>query len=978
MKPSKLKDAIRAGDLERIRKLIAGGADVAAAFTDGTTPIQLAAREGQVTILRALAAAGADLTDLDTLNFQERLKLFIEASLDSEPGDDLLPTGELSAWAMQAVSERMDDKLAAQIREFEGHVFRAVRTGDLELLKERIAAGDDVNQVCKITRDSPLTRALQKGDEEIVRELLAAGADVDHVGFSTPLSFALPDLRLAKLLIEAEADVYGRGLDRQTPLERAVSRALRPKSSEDSPLLVRFFLEAGVDPASSELAEGTMLMEAEYDRAWEVYQELLPHYSAEVAHETFEELRQSQEMKEYDGGFFQWTFDLRYAVRQGDVEEVRKLLAKYADDPARKAEFAKETGRALKEAIAAMQLAAARVLIDAGAPLDAVDRLETRRGSTPLACAAESWHRQSAEAMRLLLDAGAGVDQRGGFGRTPLTYAVLVAWRHGAALKKAIPLLLAAGADPNLEDEFGLTAWSLARAPLVEAEERARLGDAPEGSAPLFDGPDLTELFSGSANKADERRGRLDRCREALELLEAAGAKPHGEAELGLVVASAAGDARRVEALLASGARADARATDGRPAVVAAVAGGHAEVVARLVAAGCDVDANMPGQPSALELAVGRGDEAMTRRLLDAGANVAMLTVGASKNPLAAAEAAGATEVVALVRGALPPQLANLDRDVEREIAAADLTWESQRALPGHAAMGEIEKVRELLAVDGVEVDGYDVYCRTALMAAAEAGQLAAVRELIARGADVGKCNGVVGSPRSTPLAGAAIGPSAERDAVLRALLEAGADPDQLGADGRTALMHAVERDVGFFGRTGDFALSSRTLIAAGAGLEIRDPYGLTAWMRAMSLASSIELDDVAEQYEKLAQLLEEAGASTDGLPAVELIWAVMVGETERVRELLEAGADPSARRHDGATALILAVRDGNHEIAELLIAAGADLDAREWGDRGWTALAVADEAGERSSFVRLLKQAGASPAGEDRDAPSASPFRSA
>lgn len=327
MKPSKLKDAIRAGDLEKIRKLIAGGADVASAFTDGTTPIQLAAREGQVTILRALAAAGADLTDLETLNFQERLKLFVEASLDSEPGDDLMSTGELSAWAMQAVGEQMDDKLAAQIREYEGAVFRAVRTGDLELLKERIAAGDDVNQICSITHDSPLTRALQKGDEEIVLELLAAGADVNHTGFSTPLSFALPDLKFVKLLIDAGADVYGRGLDRQTPLERAVHRALRPRSSEDSPLLVRFFLEAGVDPASSELGEGTMLMEAEYDKAWEIYQELLPHYSEEIAHETFEELKQSQDMKEYDGGFLQWTFDVRYAVRQGDVDELRKLLA---------------------------------------------------------------------------------------------------------------------------------------------------------------------------------------------------------------------------------------------------------------------------------------------------------------------------------------------------------------------------------------------------------------------------------------------------------------------------------------------------------------------------------------------------------------------------------------------------------------------------------------------------------------------------
>ena len=100
MKTSKLEAAIRAGDLDKVRKLIAGGADVSAAFADGTTPIQLAAREGQIPILRALAAAGANLADLESLDFQERLKLFVDSSLDTGPDDDdLMEAGELSAWA---------------------------------------------------------------------------------------------------------------------------------------------------------------------------------------------------------------------------------------------------------------------------------------------------------------------------------------------------------------------------------------------------------------------------------------------------------------------------------------------------------------------------------------------------------------------------------------------------------------------------------------------------------------------------------------------------------------------------------------------------------------------------------------------------------------------------------------------------------------------------------------------------------------
>ena len=191
----------------------------------------------------------------------------------------------------------------------------------------------------------------------------------------------------------------------------------------------------------------------------------------------------------------------------------------------------------------------------------------------------------------------------------------------------------------------------MAKAPLIEAEERDRLGDEAFDSAGVldpaiasshrvmrtdsagqntfvyqdtvvgsdlesatrsfFDGPDLSDLFSDSANKADLRRGRLERCRAVLEKLEGAGALKHGEAELRLVMAATAGDVERVEELLAAGADADGRGTDGRTAIESAASGGHLEIVDRLLKAGCDVDARRPGRPSALELggAPGRSDD---------------------------------------------------------------------------------------------------------------------------------------------------------------------------------------------------------------------------------------------------------------------------------------------------------------------------------------------------------------------------------
>ncbi len=960
MKASQLETAIRAGDLDRVRALIAAGTDVTAPLADGTKPILLAARVHQMAVLRALAGAGAELSDLEPLNPEERLTLFAEASLEMEPDDDddLMSSDELVSWAEQAVAEQMDDKMRAEISAMEGDLCRAVRIGDLEQLKELIAAGAEVDQERAVTRDTPLTLAVQAGDVEMIEALIAAGANVNHQGFSTPLSFALPDLRLVKLLLDAGADVECRGLDFRTPLERAIHRVLYPGCAADSLLLARFFLEAGVHPSNVESVEGTLLMEAAHGKAWELYQELLPHYSDEVAGESFEELRDRRQRDEAVEDPLTWAWNLKRVAREGELEELRELLDRKPE------EWARQAGLAVRQAIAelqgAPQLQAVQVLVEAGADLAATEPYEALRGTTALACAAESWHRDSKKAMRLLLDGGAEVDQRGRSGRTPLMYAVHVAYRHGAALKKAVPLLLAAGADPNLEDELGHTAWSLARAPLIEAEERSRRGE--ESSEDFFDGPDLSELFSDAANQADRRRDRLERCRQALELLAAAGAEEHGEPELRLMVASTAGDVERLEELLAVGARADARAPDGTPALVAAARGGHGDVVARLIASGCDVDAYAPGEPAALKVAVGAGDPGMTRALLDAGANVVMLAMSSSAlsdAEAAAADSAEAREVIDMIRAALPPQIAYIDRDVAAEIASDDLYWDAKDALPRQAAMGDFDKVRESLAIEDIEVDGFDKLRRTALSAAAEAGRIEMVEYLLDAGADPDKCNDVDGSPRSTPLVCAAISASAERDRILKLLLDAGADPDLPGADGCTALMHAVERDVGFFGRTGDFALSTRTLLAAGADLEIRDLYGLTAWMRAMSLASTIELEEVADQYQAVGRLLEEAGAATDGLPDVHLLWAIEVDEAEQVAELLAAGASANARRHDGATALMLAVRDGQRDFARTLLDAGADVNARQWIDRGPTALAAAVDARDKR-LARLLVDAGA------------------
>jgi ankyrin repeat protein len=93
--------------------------------------------------------------------------------------------------------------------------------------------------------------------------------------------------------------------------------------------------------------------------------------------------------------------------------------------------------------------------------------------------------------------------------------------------------------------------------------------------------------------------------------------------------------------------------------------------------------------------------------------------------------------------------------------------------------------------------------------------------------------------------------------------------------------------------------------------------------------------------------------------PSIESIFdAAGADDLEKVRALLEQGADVNAASGDGMTALHRAARTGNLAMAELLIGAGANLEAKtRLGEH--TPLHVASASG-RSGVVAVLVAAGA------------------
>ena len=201
------------------------------------------------------------------------------------------------------------------------------------------------------------------------------------------------------------------------------------------------------------------------------------------------------------------------------------------------------------------------------------------------------------------------------------------------------------------------------------------------------------------------------------------------------------------------------------------------------------------------------------------------------------------------------PWLEALHADYKREFSDAvdayRATGDALEALreqsKGHtplmvaARRGEGALVEQLLAA-GAEVDARSPYQRTALMVAAEAGRAGVVSTLLGAGADPGlrdrgggtaltlaAASGQAEALWAVFAAGGAT-PEARQEAfraafahrrwpLVKALLDAGADPDTLEADGATPLILAC--------RSGDLE-AARILIEGGALLDHCDRRGLT------------------------------------------------------------------------------------------------------------------------------------------------------
>ncbi len=382
---------------------------------------------------------------------------------------------------------------------------------------------------------------------------------------------------------------------------------------------------------------------------------------------------------------------------------------------------------------------------------------------------ASAVEKQDHEAIGRLLAGKVDVDAAQADGTTALHWAIYL------EDVKTAEALVQAGADVNLANRYGVSPLSIACA---------------GGNAKMI-------------------RLLLDR-----------GANPNAAllgGETPLMTAARTGRADPVRALLAKGAKVNAKEGRGQTALMWAAAEGHAEVVDVLLDAGAEFDTALDSGFTAMMFAVRQGHTSVVKRLLAAGDDV-NLAVHPKKTP-----------AKGLVGGTSPLLLAieNGHFELAVELLRAGANPNDQRT--GFTPLHTLSWVRKPPIGDNADGDPPPI-------GSGRLTSLQFVRVLVEHGADVNlrkKSNGGRGKFGKKGTTAFLCAAGTGDVALMRVLLELGADPKTPNAGGWTPLMMAAGIGTGSSGDSAgteqECLEAVKLLIEIGANVNAVDNNGETA-----------------------------------------------------------------------------------------------------------------------------------------------------
>lgn len=277
----------------------------------------------------------------------------------------------------------------------------------------------------------------------------------------------------------------------------------------------------------------------------------------------------------------------------------------------------------------------------------------------------------------------------------------------------------------------------------------------------------------------------------------------------------------------------------------------------------------------------------------------------------------------------------------------------TQSKLTKAVSGGDIVAVEAALK-DGSKIDEYDGFGKTALITAVINNNLDIARTLLSSGANPSQC-----TEQNTycPVVAAARNGNT---AMLKLLVDAGADINQAEADGTRAIHVAVIREQSAWELTG--ANKVEKIIANTKNVnEMLKMYGAGSEQFKTALQKlKPPTGENGTPEQDVAYYLIERGAEVaveNGNGEYPIVLAAKSGRGDVVNLLLDAGADINVMQRDGHRAIHEAAKQNRAKVVDLLLARGADVNSRM--DKGMTPLIFAATNGH-VEIIQTLLTAGA------------------